>query len=169
CICHAPISLRHVQSLRCSQEYLFHRTSARKQLYPPGDMRYTGLELWGLSLRIMRIRCLFLIQPLRKAKAAVRHVVFGMVWTSQKQARHKSVAANVEHWVTTTRSVLRMHFTMLLTSVLPEIPEMEHLLRSNDHRRELLVKALGVMIHQCAVCTYILIVRGVCIEHICNM
>ena len=30
-------------------------------------------------------------------------------------------------------------------------------------------KALGVMIHQCAVCTYILIVRGVCIEHICNM
>ena len=35
------ISLRHVQSLRCSQEYLFLRTSARKQLYPPGDMRYT--------------------------------------------------------------------------------------------------------------------------------
>ena len=27
-------------------------------------MRYTGLELWGLSLRIMRIRYLFLIQPL---------------------------------------------------------------------------------------------------------
>src|SRR6185436_6730463 len=39
---------------------------------------------------IMRIRCLFLIQPLRKAKAAVRHVVFGMVWTSPKQARQKS-------------------------------------------------------------------------------
>src|SRR6185503_12297676 len=115
---------------------------ARKQLYPPGDMRYTGLELWGLSLRIMRIKCLFLIQPLRKAKAAVRHVVFGMVWTSRKQVRHKSVAANVKHWVTTTRSVLRMHFTMLLTSVLPEIPEMEHLLRSDDHRRELLVEGI---------------------------
>ena len=27
-----------------SREYLFHRTSASKQLYPPGDMRYTGLE-----------------------------------------------------------------------------------------------------------------------------
>src|SRR6185503_9928526 len=26
-----------------------------------------------------------------------------------------------------------MHFTMLLTSVLPEIPEMEHLLRSDEH------------------------------------
>ena len=42
--------------------------------------------------------------------------------------------ANVEHWVTTTRSVLRMHFTMLLTPVLPEIPEMEHLQRSDHHR-----------------------------------
>ena len=72
----------------------------------------------------MRIRCLFLIQPLSKAKAIVRHVVFGMVWTSPKQIRQKSVAANVEHWVTTTRSVLGMHFTMLLTSVLSEIPEM---------------------------------------------
>src|SRR6185312_15955795 len=90
----------------------------------------------------MRIRCLFLIHPLRKAKAAVRHVVFGMVWTSPKQARHKSVAANVEHWVTTTRSVLRMQFTMLLTSVLSEIPEMEHLLRSDDRRRELLVEGI---------------------------
>ena len=43
-ICHARISLRHVHSLGCSLEYLFHLTSARKQLYPPGDMRYTGLE-----------------------------------------------------------------------------------------------------------------------------
>src|SRR6185369_1907143 len=103
-------------------------------------MRYTGLELWGLSFRIMRIRCLFLIQPLRKAKVAVRHFVFRMVWTSPKQARHKSVAANVEYWVTTTRSVLRMHLTMLLTSVLQEIPEMEHILHSDDHRRELLVE-----------------------------
>ena len=33
-----------------------------------------------------------------------------------------------------SQCVLRMHFTMLLTSVLPEIPEMEHLLRSDDHR-----------------------------------
>src|SRR6185312_3936928 len=90
----------------------------------------------------MRIRCLFLIQPLRKAKAAIRHVVFGMEWTSPKQARYKSVTANVEHWVTTTRSVLRMHFTMLLMSVPPEIPEMEHLLRSDDHRRELLVEGI---------------------------
>ena len=44
--------VRALQSLRCSQDYLFHRTSSRKQLYPHGDMRYTGLELWGLSLRI---------------------------------------------------------------------------------------------------------------------
>ena len=101
------------------------------------------------SFRTMSLRCLFLIQPLRKAKAVVRHVVFGMVWTSRKQARHKSVAANVEHWVTTTRSVLRMHFTMLLTSVHPEIPEMEHLLRSDEHRRELLVEGIRVMIHNC--------------------
>ena len=70
--------------------------------------------------------------------------------------RDKSIAANVEHWVTTTRSVPRMHFTMLLTSVLPEIPEMEHLLRSGDDWRELLVEGFGVMIHKC-------------IEHICNM
>ena len=34
------------------------------------------------------------------------------------------------------KKCLRMHFTMLLTSVLPEIPEMEHLLRSDEHRRE---------------------------------
>jgi len=33
-----------------------------------------------------------------------------------------------------------MHFMMLLTSVLLEIPEMEHLLRSDEHRRELLVE-----------------------------
>jgi len=83
---------------------------------------------------------MFLIQPLRKVKAAVRHVVFGMVWTSPKQARHKSIAANVEYCVTTTKSVLRMHFTMLLKRVLPEIPQMEHLLRSDHHRRELLVE-----------------------------
>ena len=43
-ISNPQIQLRHVQSLRYSQEYLFHRTSARKQLYPPGDMRYTGSE-----------------------------------------------------------------------------------------------------------------------------
>ena len=80
--------------------------------------------------------------PTKKGKAAVRHVVFGMVWTSPKQAKYKSVAANVEHWVITTRSVLRMHFMMLLTSVLPEIPEMEHLLCSDDHCRELLVEGI---------------------------
>src|SRR6185312_16328902 len=106
---------------------------------------------------IMRIRCLFLIQPLRQAKAAVRHVVFGMVWTSPKKARQKSVAATVEHWVTTTRSVLRMHFTMLLTSILPEIPEMEHLLRSNDHRRELLVE--GTRCHDPPVCSLYLYIN----------
>ena len=33
----------------------------------------------------------------KKAKAAIRHVVFGMVWTSPRQASHKSVAANVDH------------------------------------------------------------------------
>ena len=86
-----------------------------------------------------------------KAKAAVRHVVFGMVCTSPKQVRHKSVAANVEHWVTTTRSVIRMHFTMLLTLVLPKIPKMEHLLRSDDHRRELLVE--GTRCHDPPVCS----------------
>ena len=67
------------------------------------------LKAWRAKQRVFEqtyqytIRCLFLIQPIRKAKAAVRHVVFGMVWTSPKQARHKSVAANVEHRVTTTR------------------------------------------------------------------
>ena len=95
----------------------------------------------------MRIRCLFQIQPLRKSNAAVRHVVFGMVWTSPKQARQKSVAANVENWVTTTRSVLRMHFTMLLTWVLPEIPEMEHSYVQTTIGENCSWKTLGVMIH----------------------
>ena len=34
-------------------------------MYPPGDMRYTGLELWGLSLRIMRIK-MFIPDPATK-------------------------------------------------------------------------------------------------------
>ena len=105
-------------------------------------VRTWGHEIYGIGIvgpfiQDNENKMLFLIQPLRKAKAAVRHVVFGMVWTSPKQARHQSVAANVEHWVTTTRSVLIMHFTMLVMSVLPEIPEMEHLLHSDDHRREM--------------------------------
>ena len=41
--------------------------------------------------------------------------------------------------------------TMLLTSVLPKIPEMEHLLRSDDHRRELLVE--GTRCHDPPVCS----------------
>ena len=61
-----------------------------------------GHEVYGIGIvgpftQDNENKCLFLIQPLRKAKAAVRHVVFGMVWTSRKQARHKSVAANVDH------------------------------------------------------------------------
>ena len=117
----------------------------------------------------MRLRCLFLIQPLRNAKAAVRHAVFGMVWTSPRQARHKSVAANVEHWVKlqevssecTSRCCWRRSFrksqrwsTSYVQTTIGE---------------NFSWKALGVMIHQCAVCTYILIMRGVCIEPICNM
>ena len=38
----------------------------------------------------------------KKGKGRRQTRVFGMVWTSRKQVRHKIVAANVEHWVTTT-------------------------------------------------------------------
>ena len=84
-----------------------------------------------------------------KDRRQTRRIRNGM--DESEQARHKSVAANVDHWVITTRSVLRMHFTMLLTSVLSEIPEMEHLLHSNDHRRELLVE--GTRCHDPPVCS----------------
>ena len=78
-----------------------------------------------------------------KGRRQTRHI--------RKQARHKSIAANVEHWVITTRSVSRMHFTMPLKSVLPEIPEMEHLVCSDDHRRDLLVE--GTRCHDPPLCS----------------
>ena len=104
---------------------------------------------------------MFLIQPLRKVKAAARHVVFGMIWTSRKQVRHKSVAANVEHWVTTTKGVLRMQFTVMQMLVLLEIQQMEHLLRSDHHCQELLVE--GTQCRDLSHCKFILSTRCCCL------
>ena len=56
-----------------------------------------GIGIVGHFIQDNEDKMFILIQPLRKAKAAVRHVVFGMVWTSRKQAWHKNVAANVDH------------------------------------------------------------------------
>ena len=84
-----------------------------------------------------------------KGRRQTRRIRNGM--DESEASKAQSIVSNVEHWVTTTRSVLRMYFTMLLMSVLPEIPEMEHLLRSNDHRRELLVE--GTRCHDPPVCS----------------
>jgi len=55
-----------------------------------------GIGIVGHFIQDNEDKMFILIQPLRKAKAAVRHVVFGMAWTSRRQARLKSVAANAE-------------------------------------------------------------------------
>ena len=84
-----------------------------------------------------------------------------MVWMSPSQARHKSVATNVEHWVTTTKGVLRMQFTVMQTPVLLEIQQIEHLLRSDHHFRELLVE--GTQCHDSRHCKFILSTRCCCL------
>ena len=84
-----------------------------------------------------------------------------MVWTSPRQARHKSIAANVEYWVTTTKGVLRMQFTVMQTLVLLEIQQMEHLLRSEHHCRELLVE--GTQCRDLSHCKFILSTRCCCL------
>ena len=106
-----------------------------------------GHEVYGISIVGPFIQDneakMFIPDPATKkgkGRRQTRRIRNGM--DESRQARHKSVAANVEHWVTTTRSVLRMHFTMQLTQVLPEILEMEHLLRSDEHRRELLMEGI---------------------------
>ena len=89
-----------------------------------------------------------------KGRRQTRRIRNGM--DESEASKVEKRCANVEHWVTTTKSVIRMHFTMLLTSVLPEIPKMGTSYVQTSIGEKCSWKAFGVMIHNC-------------IEYICNI